>query len=118
MQHMLRSAEGLLGVNDPLVLVERAKEACKGTRLLQRFERAVEAQLLLLEQMLQTVGELTAEHLAQHLYRQKEAGALGADPACPSGGKPSGRHDAVDVRVVGERLSPSVQHAQKADLGS
>ena len=34
------------------------------------------------------------------------------------GGDAAGRNDAVDVRVMLQILSPRMQHAEKADLGS
>ena len=41
-----------------------------------------------------------------------------AAPTGAAGGEASGRQDAVDMRVMDQRLSPGVQHAEEADLGA
>jgi len=50
----------------------------------------------------------------EHPDRQKEA-RLAGDPAA-LGRQPVARHDAINIRVMGEVLPPGVQHRGHADL--
>ena len=84
-----------------------------------RFARCLEFsgedELASPEQPLQTGDELAAKHAAEHPDRQEEAGAW-VDPARVIRRETAGRDDAMDVRMMQQILSPSVQDAQEADL--
>jgi hypothetical protein len=55
-----------------------------------------------------------AEQPREHAHRQEEARPAGYPPLAVQGNAPA-RNDHVDVRVVGERRSPGVQHGGHAD---
>src|SRR5579863_386272 len=116
MQHVLRPAEGLLHVDDPLMLKERLEEARERARLLEPSQRSVESEFVAAEETLQAVVELAAEDLAEYLLRQEDSRALGTPPAGAARGEAPGRYDAMDMRMVDERLPPGMQDAQEADL--
>src|SRR5450755_59887 len=65
--------------------------------------------------MLQCLIKLPPEDLAEHQLGQEEAGRLWTHPSA-GGGEAPGRHNAMEVRMVSERLPPGVQYAQKAKL--
>jgi len=77
---MLRSTKGPLGINHPVVTIERAKERAESFVLWKWLRGAGEDQFSILESSLQPVDELAAEHAAEHLHRQEEEGALGMNP--------------------------------------
>ena len=58
--------------------------------------------------------EQAAEETRQHAHRQEEA-ALAGDPARPVRRKAAAGNDDVDVRMVGQRRAPGVQHGGEAD---
>jgi len=78
---------------------------------------AVEGELLPAEKAFKGVGELSSEHLTEYALGQEEASTLRPHPLRAAGGEASGRHDAMNVRMMDEGLPLGVQHAQKADLG-
>ena len=112
MQHMFGSAEGRLGIDDPVLAIERAQEdgeallACQCHALSRRSgacSRAKEAP--------QPGHELAAEDAAEHLRpagRMLERDAIQRDGPAPVRRRAprSGRAD------VAEGLSPGVQDAQ------
>ena len=63
------------------------------------------------------VQEQASEQPRQHAHGQEEARPAG-DPAASIGRKAATRHDAMQVRVMGQRRAPGVQHADKADPGA
>src|SRR5215472_8983288 len=105
LQHLFRPAEGLLGINHPLVCMERVQESCERTRLGKPRQRTVEGKLLAAKESFQSVAEFTPEHFTQYFLRQEEAGTLGAYPAVTPRGEAAGGHDAVDVRMVAPALT-------------
>src|SRR5271170_4353582 len=115
MQHMLWTAEGWLGINDPVLVIKCAQEDGEALLFLERPALAEEAQLMAGKEAPQSGDELAAEDAAEHLDRQQEAGT-GSDPARVVGGEPATRHHAVDVRMWSECLSPGVQNGQEAKL--
>ena len=66
--------------------------------------------------LLEGVGELAAENLAEHWLREKEVLALRTNPARVIRGKTSGGDYAVDMRMMLELLVPSVKDAEETDL--
>ena len=57
------------------------------------------------------------EQTGKHLHRQKKA-RLAAHPARPVERYPATRHDHVDMRMVGHRRAPTVEHGSGADAGA
>jgi len=74
-------------------------------------------EFLLREEQLQSIDELAAEDATESGDRQKEAGR-GIDPSGTIEGKTSCRNDVVDVGMMLQVLSPSMEHTEEADVGS
>ena len=116
-EHALGSAERRLGVDDEGALAQRAHPLGEDGRIGKPGQIAEEAEFTAPEGCVQAFEEDAAERLRQRLYGQEEV-RLAGDPAlavegdAPAGGK------TVDMRVMGERLSPSVQNGDQADLGA
>ena len=115
-QHVFWSAERLLHVNHPLVAVKRTEELCKATRLSEPRERSMEGEFLAPEQPFQSIRELAPEYLAEHVFGEEESRAPGPYPLGAAGGESPGRHHAMDMWMMDERLPPGMEHAEKADL--
>jgi len=114
-QRVFRSAEGRLGIDDPVV-AEQGSEPCgEGPWLRQWREVAIELKLVLVEGGLQSGDELAAKDPAEHLDRQKEAMARW-DPAHVIGSEAARGGHAVDVGMMLEPLVPGMEHAEEADL--
>ena len=116
-EDLLGPAEGAFGVDHPVDLPQPGAMGGEGVGLGQRRELAEEAQLACREGLGEALEEQAPEQPTEHLDRQEEARRTG-DPARPVGREAAARHDAVDVRVVLQRLSPGVQHGDAADLGA
>jgi hypothetical protein len=112
---VLRSAEGWLGIDNPVV-AEQGSEPCGEASWLRKWrEVTVELELVLVEGGLQSGDEFTAKDAAEHLDRQ-QAGGTGSDPARVVRRESAAGNDAVDVRMWSECLSPGVQDGQEAKL--
>src|ERR1700730_13681057 len=83
----------------------------------QARQIAKEPELARIERRLEAGQEKPAVERRQHLYWQKEAGAA-ADPAAPVRRWPATRHDAVDMGMMMQVLSPGVQDGHQPDLGA
>ena len=116
-QHMFRSAEGPLGVDDPVVAEQHSQPGSEGARLGQRQQAAVELKLTSLKGVAKSGDELAAEDAAEHADGQEE-GAPGGDPAGVIRRETAGGNDAVDMRMKLQALIPAMEHAEEADLGS
>jgi len=116
-QRVLRSAEGPLGVNDPVMPEQESKPGGEGSRFSQRGEVAVELECALAEGGLKSGDELTAEDTAEH-RDGKEEGVAGGDPSGVAGSEATGGNDAVDMRMNLQTLVPGVKHAEESDVRS
>jgi hypothetical protein len=65
LEHLLRAAEGRLGVDDPVFAAEVCPPACPTTSSRQRFELTMEGELALVEGLLEIAEELAPEETAQ-----------------------------------------------------
>ena len=79
-QHMFRSAEGRLGVDDPVVAEQYSQPCAEGVWLGKRQQAAVELELTSMEGVAKSGDELTAEDTAEHADGKEEATPCG-DPA-------------------------------------
>ena len=79
-QHMFRSAERLLGVDDPVVAEQHPQPGSEGARFGEWQEVAVELERTSMEGAAKSIDELAAEDAAEHTDGQKE-GSLGGDPS-------------------------------------
>jgi hypothetical protein len=116
-ENMFGSAEGRLGVDDPVLLAESPEEVAEWAGWGKRFEWGVELQSVLLELFPELLAEFAAEHSAKHLDRQKET-ARGIDPSGAIEGQAAGRDDVVDMGMMLKVLFPGMEHAEKPDVGS
>ena len=83
-QHLLGSAEGQLGIDDPFDAAKLAEPTSEGGGLCKIGEIAEEAEFAGLECGAQFVEEQSAEEAAEHADRQEESGPAG-NPAAPRG---------------------------------
>src|ERR1035438_413030 len=82
---------------------------------LKRSQLSVELEFPAGKSVPQQSEKLAAEESAQNSDRQEELPAAG-DPAGSVWRESSCRHDAVNMRVVQQVLTPTVHHGQEADL--
>ena len=115
-QHMFRSSEGSLGVDDPVMAEQDPQPGCEGTWLSEWGEVAVELERASMESSCESGDELAAEDTAEHADGQKE-GVPGGDPAGVIRRETTGGQDAVDMRMKLQALIPAVEHAEEAYLG-
>ena len=111
-QHMFRPTERPLGVDDPVMAEQYPQPCCKGTRLGQGQEVAVELDHASMEGAAKSGNELTAEDTAEHADGQKK-GAPGGDPAGVIRRQTTGGQYAVDMGMKLQALVPAVEHAEE-----
>ncbi len=70
------------------------------------------------EGLLEGVGELAAENLAENWLREKEVLAPGMNPTRVIRRQTTGRNNAVDVRMMLKLLVPGVKDAEETDLSA
>lgn len=83
-QYMLGTAEGTLGVNDPVMLVSATQKRAEELGLSQGFQLSVKAQAALFEGGSQGFGKLAAKHAPQHTHGKKEM-VFRVNPVLPVG---------------------------------
>ena len=116
-QHALGSAERRLGVDDEGALAQRAHALGESGGVGERGEIAEEAEFAAAEGRRQAVEEQPAEGLRQGADGEQEVGFAG-DPSLPVEGDAAAGNEAMDMGVVGQRLSPGVQDGDQADPGA
>ncbi len=79
-QHLFRSAEGRLGVDNPVVAEQYSQPCAEGVWLGNSQQAAVELELTAMEGVAKSGDELAAEDTAEHADG-KEEGTPGGDPA-------------------------------------
>ena len=99
MQRMLGAAEGRLGINDPVVAIQRANPGRKRPGLREWGECAMEAELARCMQLAQARDKLAAEDTAEHFHTQEET-VLASDPAAVIESQSTGRNHTMDMRMV------------------
>ena len=117
-KNKLRAAEWPFDVENPVLAVEFADEGTKSLRVREMLQFAAKADLARGECVVEGILHLSAEHLSEHLLRQKEPAALCRYPAPVVEGQSAGRDDAVHVRMMLHFVSPGMEHAEKADFGA
>ena len=116
-QGVIRSAEGPLGIDDPVVAEQESEPGGEGCLRGEGCEVAVELEGACLESVLESGDELAAEDTAEHLDGEEE-GAAGGDPAGVVWREAAGGEYAVGMRMMLQPLVPGMEHAEEADLGS
>ena len=115
-ENMLGTAEGRLGVDNPMLVEELSKKPAKATWISKTLERAVELELVLTKELLKSGCELAAEDGAQRADGQEEAFRRG-EPSAAVGCKTASRNNVMDVRML-KVLAPGMEHAKKSDVCS
>jgi len=72
LEHVLRTAEGSLGINHPLALTQRRQVTGESLRVAQRFQFSVELQLTGGMSFLQRMQKHAPEKTAEDLDREQE----------------------------------------------
>ena len=98
-QHGLWSGEGLLGVDDPINLVQRFEEFVEGITVNEFCMFAEEVQFPRIMQLGQAFQNEPPVKARQHMHGQEEVLAAG-DPFCAVRRQTTARHDHMDMRVV------------------
>ena len=93
-QRVLGSAEGPLGVDDPVVTEQDSEPGSEAAWFSKRCKVPVELQLAFAERSLEAGEELAPEDTAEHLHRKEERTAR-RDPAGMIRCEPAGGDDVV-----------------------
>ena len=117
LQHVLGSAEGWFGVEDPVFAEQGTQPGCEELGMGERRELSGEMQLAVLESGLESGDKLAAEQPPQYGDGQEEAG-MRSNPAGVNAGESAGGNDTVDMGMKLEFLIPGMEHTEEADLGS
>src|SRR5262245_10322376 len=109
-----RSAKGRLDVDHPVGTEERVDEGVPSGWVAECRRRTAEVQFAARVRPAETRDKFAAKHPTEDFHRQEEAGVLRVHPALVIRGHANGRHDAMDMRMADERLSPRVQDAEES----
>lgn len=93
-EHLLRSGERALGIDDPLGSFRWSKMLGKGGAIAQRFQGAEELQSASIECLLRGLQEEAPEQAGQNLEGQEEIRTAG-DPSLPVQGESTAGYHAV-----------------------
>ena len=113
-EHRLGSGERALGVDHPFAAAQRREAALKARARRAGARSPKKARRAGLHEAGEAFEEEPAEEAREHAHGQEEAGPAG-DPALSVRREAAARDDAVDVRVVGHRRAPGVEHGGQAD---
>ncbi len=113
----VRDGDGNVPIYSAVDLGRCVETGGKGGGIGHGRKRAEEVELALGEGGAHLLEEQGAEAAGQHANRQEEA-RLAGDPTRLVGRDPAAGDDAVKMRVVVQRLSPGMQHRDRADLGA
>ena len=116
-QDALRSAEGRLGVDDERAVAERAQALGESGGLGEGSQIAEEAELAATESGYETVEEQAAVGLRQGPDGEQKVG-FATDPSPAVEGDAAAGDETMDMRVMGQRLSPGVQDGDETDFGA
>src|SRR4051794_16694955 len=116
-ENPLWPAERSLGVDDPWEAAQRLDLRAERRGIAQPGEIAAKRQVAGLEGRRKTIEEQAAVEMREDADGQEEAGTAAGDEA-PVRAQAASRHDAVDVRVMRERLPPRVQDGDHPGLGA
>jgi hypothetical protein len=114
-QNMFGTSEGWLGVDHPVFAEEESQERVESAGLSKTLEWAMELELVLKKELLQSGCELAPEDATQRGDGQEES-SRGGDPSGTVGCKTASRNNAVYVRMMVKALSPSMEYAKKPDV--
>jgi hypothetical protein len=115
-ERVLRTAEGVFGINHPWGTEQGTEPSGEGLRILQHREGSVETEFVLRMQRSETFHELASEHFFEHIYWQEEL-LLRVDPP-RVGSQTAGGNYTMHVGMRLEFLVPGVEDAEEPDLGA
>ena len=118
LEHASWATEGRLDVNDPFELRGYFTHGLKRGRLGQIAKLAREVKPTFAKSSSQIEKEEFAEQAAEDLIRKEEGILPASDPAAAVGGEAAAGHDAVQVRMKMQVLTPGMQHGKEADGGA
>ena len=113
-EYRLRPGEGRLGVDEPVLPLERCEICVEGLAAMQVLDFAKEREPARCMGVGKRRQEQPPEQARKHLHRQEKAG-LAAHPARPIERYPATRHNHMHVRMVGHCRAPAVEHGRGAD---
>lgn len=109
-EHLFRTAERRLAVDDPISGSGLCQEQVEGDRVGEHSFG--DHELSLTPRFANRADEQTPEATREHLDRQEERGLRSRAPLPARNRKAAARYDAMDVRVERQHLSPGVKYAQ------
>jgi len=110
-----RSAEGAFGIDDPFFAPQLSKQRTEAERLIEFGQLAVKSELGLLKSVLQGSEKQPAKEARKDFDRQEKL-LPACDPACAVRRKAAAWHDAVQMGMMCEGLSPGVKDGDHSDL--
>ena len=116
-EYLLGAAERWLGKDDPLHPGQLVEPGREGGWIGRVGERVGKTQLTAGIDGAELLHEQVAKAAGQDPRGQEETGQA-RDSACMVRRNPAAGDDAVDVRMVMHRLSPGVQHGDRAEFGT
>src|SRR5271167_4478175 len=116
-QHLQRTAEGGLGIDDPVMAMQAADEFRELLGVGKSGRGPGTVQFLTAMKSFQPGEELAAENTAEDLHGQEERIAR-AEPATVVKRESAGGNDTVNVGMQEQVLPPGVECADDADLSS
>lgn len=116
-EDLLGSAEGRLGVDNPLLLAQAGDQILEVGRVSEIAELSVEFEALLGECLFEIGEELAAKQATEWAHRQQELLPT-TDPSLPIGRQSPRRHYTMQVRMMFQPLCSGVEHGQETDLGA
>src|SRR5271165_7178140 len=111
---MLGSAEGWLGIDDPLHGTQPPQQGVELTWLGEVGCGAEAAEFSFFISLQEEGQHLAPEEAAEYAHRQEEAGSAG-DPAGVIEGKSTGGDQAMQVRMVTQVLAPGMEYGEHPD---
>ena len=99
-EHLLGSAEGGLGVDDPFARLEGGEVEAELVGIAQFLKRAEELELAGVKGVLEILEKQAAEQIGQHFDRQEEARSAGDPSLAVPRGSAAG-NDAVQMGMEG-----------------
>ena len=117
LQHARRSAEGGLGVHDPVFMFQGSQEAGEGDRIAQRRQVPKQLEFAIGVGLGQSLYHQAAKTAREDFDRQEES-ALGGDPTLVVGRQTAAGNDAVQVRMEVQVLAPAMEDAKENEFQS
>lgn len=116
LEHLLRSGEGALGVDDPSLLTQIGKQAVLYARVAERRGAGREREASVAKRLSERFEELAAEYDREGFHRKQEP-TPGSNPGARCRERPCG-HQRMHMQVLGKGLAPGVKHERRRNLAT